>query len=707
MAPFFRDLFRLSASQTSLLIALPVILGALARIPIGLLADKFGGKPVFFGLMVVTSALLLLCTQIRNSTELMVAAFFLGIAGASFTVGVQYVSSWVKSDRQGAALGIYGIGNIGQSFAVSCAPLLVGTVGWQNVFAASGLGLFLWSVLFLLFSKKPVESKTDHAVGGGFGKEPKVWLLAFFYFLTFGGFVALSIYLPTLLRDEFSLDHTDAGIRTAIFVAVATFARPVGGWLSDKVGGAKVLSGTFFGISFFGLLMAWPSILPFTVGALGAAALLGFGNGAIFKLAPEISPARVGAASGLIGAIGCLGGFFPPLLLGYCRQEMGQLWPAFILLSGLSLLCLILNNKVFVARQIELEKYSSGASLRSSARLRAASYASLLSAMLVAAIIIGSRKLQNFDPALVIYTFSTVFALWGITYHYYFWLQKPPTNRYWVRGWQLFRQNGLGSAVKLITVAFTHLFAQNFIRRRSRLRWIMHQCLFWGCNVAVALTFPLVFGWIHFGTRDDNQSVYVAYTFGFPTMEVPTPTVMSWLLFHILDFAAILVLIGVGLSLWRRMRDKGALAVQTFALDFFPLFILTAISITGLALTVSTIWLRGDFYDFLSIIHAITVIMGLLYLPFGKFFHIFQRPAQLGVKLYHEVGERSEGAICIRCKERFASRMHIEDLNDVLAQLGFDYSMPGPAKTWQEICPPCKRKSLASAVLRMREKIDG
>ncbi len=190
-------------------------------------------------------------------------------------------------------------------------------------------------------------------------------------------------------------------------------------------------------------------------------------------------------------------------------------------------------------------------------------------------------------------------------------------------------------------------------------------------------------------------------------MEVPTPTVMSWLLFHILDFAAILVLIGVGLSLWRRMRDKGALAVQTFALDFFPLFILTAISITGLALTVSTIWLRGDFYDFLSIIHAITVIMGLLYLPFGKFFHIFQRPAQLGVKLYHEVGERSEGAICIRCKERFASRMHIEDLNDVLAQLGFDYSMPGPAKTWQEICPPCKRKSLASAVLRMREKIDG
>src|SRR5207244_5405107 len=125
--------------------------------------------------------------------------------------------------------------------------------------------------------------------------------------------------------------------------------------------------------------------------------------------------------------------------------------------------------------------------------------------------------------------------------------------------------------------------------------------------------------------------------------------------------------------------DQGAQAVQSFAMDFFPLILLAAISITGLALTVSSLWLRGNFYDFLSILHAMTVIAALLYLPFGKFFHIFQRPAQLGVKLYQESGESGEGAFCARCGERFASRMHIDDLKAVLQPLGFDYTFPGHA----------------------------
>ena len=164
--------------------------------------------------------------------------------------------------------------------------------------------------------------------------------------------------------------------------------------------------------------------------------------------------------------------------------------------------------------------------------------------------------------------------------------------------------------------------------------------------------------------------IYVTYLFGFPVGSFRIRTVISWLLFHGLDIAAVLVLAGVGLALWRRLRDRGALALQDFAADFFPLILLFAISVTGLALTASTMWFGGAFYGFLSILHAITVIGALLYLPFGKFFHIFQRPAQLGVKLYQRHGTSGEGALCARCGARYASLMQIEDLRRVLPELG-------------------------------------
>ena len=239
---------------------------------------------------------------------------------------------------------------------------------------------------------------------------------------------------------------------------------------------------------------------------------------------------------------------------------------------------------------------------------------------------------------------------------------------------------------------------QTFIHRRSALRWWMHQFLFWGCLLAAAVTFPLVFGWISFTSAANDQMTYVAHLFGFPVASFPVHSIMAELSFHSLDIAAILVLTGIVLSLWRRLRDTGAQTLQSFALDFLPLILLFAISITGLALTVSQFWLRGSLYSFLAILHAITVIAALLYLPFGKFFHIFQRPAQLGAKLYQQAGARDEGAHCVRCGERFASRMQIDDLKHTLPQLGFDYSIAGPAGHWQELCPPCKRKSsLASA----------
>jgi MFS transporter, NNP family, nitrate/nitrite transporter len=229
-----------------------------------------------------------------------------------------------------------------------------------------------------------------------------------------------------------------------------------------------------------------------------------------------------------------------------------------------------------------------------------------------------------------------------------------------------------------------------------------------GLLMAVAITFPLVFGWISFRSAADDQMIYITYLFGFPAGRFAIGSFAAELLFHGLDIAAVLVLAGIALALARRMRDAGAQTVQSFAMDLFPLVILFAISLTGLALTVSQSWLRGESYSFLAILHAITVIAGLLYLPFGKFFHIFQRPAQLGVKLYQQEGAEDEGTHCARCGDRFASKMHIDDLHErVLPRLGFDYSLNGTATHWQAICPACKRKSIAHAQIRMKESVRG
>ena len=511
---------------------------------------------------------------------------------------------------------------------------------------------------------------------------------------------------------EFRLTVTDAGFRTAGFVVLATLTRPLGGYLSDQIGGARVLAGVFAGIVPFALLLSWPSMVPFTVGALGCAALAGAGSGAVFKLVPQFFPRRTGTVTGLVGAIGGLGGFFPPILLGILRDRLGYVWPGFVLLAGVAGLMWALNRRVFIPRHRALEAAAVAAApsapSRRAGQFRAAAWATMMAALLTAAVVVGSRNLQNFDPALVVYTFASIFAAWGIVYHYAVWLQKPPTARFFQRSVELVTSGGFFRGIGIVVKALaTHIFAQGFIRRRSRLRWAMHQCLFWGCLLAAAVTFPLVFGWIHFGTLPDDQHTYVAYLFGFPTGTFRLHTLIALITFKVLDISAILVLTGIALALWRRLRARDALALQDFSADFLPLLLLFAISVTGLALTVSAVWMRGTFYGFLAILHAITVIGALLYLPFGKFFHIFQRPAQLGVKLYQDAGDRDEGAHCARCRKRFASRMQIEDLNTVLPQLGFDYRIDGPAGAWTGLCPECKRATMAAAQLRMQEASRG
>jgi len=710
-APRFRDAFHLSATQAATLIAVPVLLGALLRIVTGILGDRFGGRGVFAVLMLVVAVPCFAVPLVPSYELLLLVAFFLGIAGSSFAVGVGFVSRWFPPEQQGGALGVYGLGNIGQSAAVFLGPVLAAWVGWQNVFRGAAALLLVWGVAFYALARNAPSTVRPASIGNMvrlLGRERLCWVLSLFYFLTFGGFVAFSIYLPSLWKDQFGLKPADAGFRTAGFVVLATLARPLGGWLADKIGGARVLYFVFSGIVPFALLMSWPAMLPFTVGALSCAFLLGIGNGAVFKLVPQFFPKEVGTVTGLVGAMGGLGGFFPPLLLGFFRDHFHTVWPGFALLAIVSMVLWQTNAAIFLKEQKALELALPPELTRVRDRISAGATATFFTGVLVAAIVVGSRNLQNFDAALVIYTFATVFATWGVVYHYRVWLDKPPTRVYWERGWQLFRKQGvLKGLVKVAALAARHLAGQRFIYRRSKLRWWMHQLIFWGCILAVAITFPLVFGWIAFQTLPNDQNTYVTLVYGFPVLNFRLHTVFAELLFHGLDISAVLVLGGIALSLWRRFRDQGAQAVQSFALDFLPIILLFAICVTGLALTVSQEWLRGEFYSFLAILHAITVIAVLLFLPFGKFFHIFQRPAQMGVKLYQAAGDKGEPALCKRCGQRFASRMHIDDLKAVLPQLGFDYKIDASGTSWQELCPACKRKSLSLAQLRLKEEANG
>ncbi|HWQ31916.1 MAG TPA: MFS transporter [Blastocatellia bacterium] len=335
--------------------------------------------------------------------------------------------------------------------------------------------------------------------------------------------------------------------------------------------------------------------------------------------------------------------------------------------------------------------------------VKAIGWGTFVTGALAALIIIGSRNLAHFDAALVGYTFAVLFAAFGITYRYAMWLQRPPTALYWKRGWQVFfsPKYVARNVAKWFERMTREIALNDFIFRRGSLRWGAHWLIMWGCIIAIAITFPLVFGWIHFESLPDNTEWYRTWVFGFPTMAFPIHSVMGFLIFHGLVWASILVIAGVMLAMRRRMRDHGAAAVQQFAEDFLPLILLFAISATGLMLTASYTWMKGYAYDFLAILHAITVIFTLLWLPFGKFFHIFQRPAQLGVGFYKDAGAREQQAHCRRCGQAYASLMQVEDLIEVERKLGFRYELGNEAGHYQRICPQCRRAMLALAQGRL------
>jgi len=322
--------------------------------------------------------------------------------------------------------------------------------------------------------------------------------------------------------------------------------------------------------------------------------------------------------------------------------------------------------------------------------LRNGILASMLLALLV---VIGSRRLLYFDAVLLPYLFATLFAVMGIVYRYTVWLDRPPTRRLWDRSIHfLMSPYFLGRLWLIIRTFFNQIILQRFVGERSIYRWVMHFCIAWGTIIAFAVTFPLTFGWLHFETPLGSPEMYQLYMFGFPSLIFDPHGAVAWAFYNTLNVAAIMVVAGSVMAFVRRILHPGLVAFQSFADDMLPLLILFSVGTTGLFLTYSSHLLGGQHFRVLATLHCFTVVVFLVYLPFGKFFHIFQRGAQMGAAVY--IHERKKGlpARCIKCQTPYTGLMQREDVKDVLGILGFRYSKKAGGETIQDLCPLCRRR---------------
>ena len=322
-----------------------------------------------------------------------------------------------------------------------------------------------------------------------------------------------------------------------------------------------------------------------------------------------------------------------------------------------------------------------------------------LSAMVALAlsILLGSRMLTFFDPALSGYAIASLFGAFAVAFHYGTWLMRPSTRIMWRRSWQFFLKpaNTRRYFWLLPRTVISNLLFQNFIRQRSLLRWVMHQCLFWGVILSFAVTFPLAFGWLHFESLGGTN--YGVYVFGFPTITMDALGPVGFNSFHALDYFAGLVIVGCALAYWRRWQDRAVRPVQRVLFDLLPLHLLLAISITGIMLTVVDYFLAGWGHWPVTLTHQFLVIMMILYLPFGKLFHIIERPASLGVELYYTLGPQAGMKTCARCGRPFGMQMQIEDVKQALAGAGYNFWLPAEGHHWQDYCARCKRVVRATA----------
>jgi len=358
LGPLFREkgtLGTLSESDVALLVAVPVIVGSLGRIPVGALTDRYGGRIMFplISAITIIPILFLAFFALDSYGLVLVGGFFLGVAGTAFAVGVPFVNAWFPPERRGLAIGIFGAGMGGTAISALTTVKLYSNVGHKVPFLITAAVLAVYAVVSWLVLRDapgrsvPTTPLTTRLVANA--KLPITWQACVLYAVAFGGYVAFSVYLPAYLKTDYDLTPADAANRMAGFVVVAVIMRPVGGWLSDRFHPIPVLAAGY-AVVVVGAAVAASHPPVDTVGAaafLSMAAALGCGSGATFALvARVVDPVRVGGVTGLVGAAGGFGGFVPPLLMGYIYGRTESYTLGLALLSVTAALTLVLTLTV-------------------------------------------------------------------------------------------------------------------------------------------------------------------------------------------------------------------------------------------------------------------------------------------------------------------------------------------------------------------------
>ncbi|WP_164842749.1 MFS transporter [Actinoplanes solisilvae] len=353
LAPKFKDALQLSPFQQALLVAVPVVVGSLGRIPVGALTDRFGGRLMFpiVSLSTIVPVLYLGLAGHTSLAGLLVGGFFLGIGGTTFAIGVPFVSAWFPPAKRGLAIGVFGMGMGGTAISALTTVKLVAAHGTPTPFIVTTIALAAYAALAaLLLRDAPGRVAPTEALSRRLAATMRLritWHASALYAVVFGGYVAFSVYLPAYLKTAYALTQADAANRMAGFVLLAVIMRPVGGWLSDRYEPSRVLSGALLVVGLGAAVQAFtPALTPLgTVAFLAMAAALGAGSGATFALVALLAPAnKVGSVTGVVGAAGGLGGFVPPLLMGVLYGQFGSYAVGLALLAAVAAGALVLAS---------------------------------------------------------------------------------------------------------------------------------------------------------------------------------------------------------------------------------------------------------------------------------------------------------------------------------------------------------------------------
>ena len=336
----------LNAAQKGLMVATPVLAGALLRLVMGVLVDHLKPKTAgALGQIVVIVALIVAWYfGVHSYAQVLTLGIFLGVAGASFAVALPLASRWYPPEHQGTALGIAGAGNSGTVLAALFAPSLAVAFGWNNVIGLAAIPLAIVFVFYLWVAKDSPDCPPAKSLGEYLKvlRDKDAWWFMFFYSVTFGGFVGLASSLTIYFNTQYGLSPVVAGYYTAACVFMGSMMRPLGGWLADRIGGIKslsamyVLAATFLVIVSFGLPAAWMALLVF----MFAMWALGMGNGAVFQLVPQRFRKEIGVMTGMVGMAGGVGGFYLASSLGYSKQITGSYQIGFLIFAALAMLAL-------------------------------------------------------------------------------------------------------------------------------------------------------------------------------------------------------------------------------------------------------------------------------------------------------------------------------------------------------------------------------